>query len=105
VTKAEARAILHRSVSTATALQGPTCIYRAKGTHRQVTLSVQHVDLAAVRKIATPISQARLGKHVAYCVRYGQIMTYVPLATKRVLNVTGGCSVGLAFARRALPRL
>jgi hypothetical protein len=106
VTKAEARTILKkRSVSVVTAPQGPTCIYEPKGTKLTVTLAVQKVDLASIRKSATQIKTQKVGSHRLYCLRYGTTMTYVPLTGRNVLSIGASCSTGAAFARKALPRL
>jgi hypothetical protein len=104
VTRREASAILGRSVRQSLAPQGPTCIF-ASGRKALVTMSVQQVRFATILKTARVVSHQRVGDHTIYCLQAGARSTYVPLSSKGVLSITGGCTTGARFARKALSRV
>ena len=103
--RSEARAILGRPIAApVTAPQGPTCIYEQR-RDRAVTLAVEARDFEAIRRGSRPLARVRVDDRNGYCVEYGSVMMYVPLASGRVLNITAPCTIAARFAAKALPRL
>jgi hypothetical protein len=107
VTRAEAGAILGRQIAKITnAPQGPTCIYQPRGAAKNsVTLAVEAVDVAVVRKQSRVLSQVKLAGRPAYCVKLGAVKMFVALPGGRALNVTAPCQMAASFATKALARL
>jgi hypothetical protein len=104
VTRREASAILGRSIRQSLAPQGPTCIF-ASSRRALVTLSVQQVRIATILKTARVVSHQRVGGRTVYCLKAGAQGTYVPLGAQGVLSITGACTTGARFARKALSRV
>jgi hypothetical protein len=105
VTKAQAQAIVGtKLVEPLQAPQGPTCIYQTATGKQQVTLSVQRVDFADLRKQLRNSRRVLVSSKTGYCGTYGRPMLYVPLSGG-VLTIAGPCGVASKFAARALPLL
>ena len=103
ISRARAAALLHRAVDAPIlALQGPSCIYRESGTRTQVTVTVELASFGALTHLLHNRRQAEVAGHGAVCAGSGAQVTYVQLSAKRVLSVTGACSVGERFAAAAL---
>jgi hypothetical protein len=106
VTKRQARAIIGAPIDAPLqAPQGPTCIYRAATGSQQVTLSVQTVGFAKLRKQLRDERAVRVLGRTAYCGTYGRRMLYLPLAHDRVLSIAAPCSTASRFAAKAAARL
>ena len=106
VKKAEAARITGRRMTRVwEAPQGPTCIFQAARARSYVTMTVEATRFAAIRRHSRTLSKRRIAGHTAYCVRYGQVASYVPLSRGRLLHITASCPVGARFAAKALPRL
>ncbi len=106
VSRTEAQKIVGGPVaSPVEAPLGPTCIYRPLHTGQQITVSVQATNLAAVKRGLRHPTQVTIAGRPAYCGVYGQTMTYVPLASGGVLDITGPCPIAARFAETALARL
>ena len=106
VTRAEAGAIVGRAIHRlVTAPQGPTCIYQASGEAKPITVAIERLDLAAVRKQSKALGEVKVGRHSAYCVKYGSVMTFVPLSGGRLLNINAPCQMAAGFAAKALERV
>jgi hypothetical protein len=84
---------------------GPTCIYKASGSKRYVTLAVELVRLSQVTHAAGKRKQVEVNGLPAYCVHLGTQMLFVPLSGGRLLNVTAPCAVARQFAAVAVGRL
>lgn len=103
ISRARAAALLHRAVDAPIlALQGPSCIYRASGTRMQVTVTVELASFRALTHLLHNRRRTEVAGHGAVCAGSGAQVTYVQLSAKRVLSVTGACSVGERFAAAAL---
>jgi hypothetical protein len=108
VTRAQAQAILGKPISQpVSAPQGPTCIYKASGTARVITLAVESLKFSTV----APQSQLRdrlsvtVSGHKAYCgVASGPTMI-LPLSAGRFLQITAPCPIAATFAAKALPHI
>jgi hypothetical protein len=108
VTRAQAQAILGKPIGQpVSAPQGPTCIYKARGTTRVITLAVESLKFSTV----APQSQLRdrlsvtVSGHRAYCgVASGPTMI-LPLPAGRFLQITAPCPIAATFAARALPHI
>jgi hypothetical protein len=105
VSRREAAGILGGDVRVSVGLQGPTCIYAARDSKRQVTLVVERIDFAALRRRAVSAPRIRVGRRSAWCLHYGSTSVAVPLADGRVLDVTGPCPIAARFAARGLGRI
>ena len=105
VTKSQARAIVGTPMEQTEASQGPTCIYRSRDGKSFVTLAVQDVGFATIRRQMRQRRQVEIADRPAICGNYGQPMLYVPLSRGRVLSVAGRCDVATRFAAKALPQL
>jgi len=106
VTRSEAAAMLGRRMSTSEAPRGPTCIYRIAGSRAtRLTLTVETVSLAALRRSARHSKTVRVGGRIGYCLRYAATSVAVPLTRGRVLHVSGPCAVATRFAAVAAPRV
>jgi hypothetical protein len=106
VTTGQARAILGSPIEAPLeAPQGPTCIYRTRSGEAFVTLAVQSVDFAGLRRQLDRRRQVAVGAHAGYCGVHGQHMLYVPVNHGRVLSIAARCSVARRFAEHAVPRL
>jgi hypothetical protein len=86
-------------------LQGPTCIYAARGSRRQVTVVVERIPLAGLRSHALRSSRVRVRGRAGWCLHYGSTSVAVPVGGGRLLSVTGPCSTAARFAARALHRV
>jgi hypothetical protein len=102
VSRSEATGILGEIVRVTVGQQGPTCIYAAEGSKRQVTLAVERLDLAGLRHQARSAPRIRVGSKSGWCLHYDSTSVAVPLTDGRVLDVTGSCAVAAHFAARAL---
>jgi Protein of unknown function (DUF3558) len=106
VTPGQAQAILGGPIrAPLEAPQGPTCIYRTRTGAGYATLSVQSLDLAAIRKNLRDARTISVAGRRAYCGVLGQPMLYAGLRDGRVLAVAARCRVARQFASRAVPRL
>jgi hypothetical protein len=106
VTQSQAQAILGKAVQPPVeAPQGPTCIYRPRSGTSMVTLAVQSMDLAKVKRLLRHRRAITLSHRSGFCGTYGQSMLYLPLSSGRVLSVAAPCQVAQGFAARALPHL
>ena len=106
VTKRQARAIVGAPVlEPLEAPQGPTCIYQTKARTTYVTLVVQRVDFAKLRKqIRNPRSVSIAGR-TGYCGSYGRHMLVVPVKGGRTLTISAPCRMAVRFASRAAAHL
>lgn len=108
VTRAQAQAILGKPIGQpVSAPQGPTCIYKARGTTHAITLAVESLKFSTV----APQSQLRdrmsvtVSGHRAYCgVASGPTMI-LPLSAGRFLQITAPCPIAATFAAKALPHI
>jgi hypothetical protein len=106
VSPARARAILGGAIQAPIeAPQGPTCIYRTKTNSRFVTVAVQPLTLARVKRQLKGRERVALPGRTAYCGVYGQAMLYAGLSGGRVLAIGGRCSLARQFAATAVKRL
>jgi hypothetical protein len=106
VTKTQASAIIGRPiVEPLEAPQGPTCIYRTAAGKPYVTLAVQTVDFAALKKQIHNARKVSVAGASAYCGTYGRQMLYLPLSGSRVLSVAAPCRTATRFAAKAAPNL
>lgn len=105
VSRSEAADILGGEVRVSVGLQGPTCIYAARDSKRQVTLVVERIDFDSLRHQAGSAPRIRVGRRSGWCLHYGSTSVAVPLADGRVLDVTGPCPIAARFAARGLARM
>jgi hypothetical protein len=106
VTKTQASAIIGRPiVEPLEAPQGPTCIYRTAAGKPYVTLAVQTVRFASLRKEIRNARKVSVSGTSAYCGSYGREMLYLPLSGGRVLSVSAPCDTATRFAAKAVPHL
>jgi hypothetical protein len=106
VTEREAQAIVGAPVQDPIeAAQGPTCIYRSKDGKSFVTLAVQSLDVDALKPRLRLRRRVDVAGRTAYCGTYGQPVLYVELSHRRVLSVTGQCTIATRFARTAVRQL
>ena len=106
VSKAQAQAIMGaRIVDPLEAPQGPTCIYRTRDGKNFITLAVQPVKFAKLKRQLADRKPVAISNRTAYCGRYGQSMLYMPLSGGRVLSVSARCKLAKQFALTALGRL
>lgn len=107
VTRSEAQKILARSLRRPLeAPQGPTCIYRAQSTGRNLaTVAVQAASIAQLRRQMRHAHTVHVGRRVAYCGTLGRPTLLLGLPGGRVLTITASCTQAKRFAARALPRL
>jgi hypothetical protein len=105
VSRGSAGAILGGAVEVSEGRQGPTCIYRVRGSERELTLVVESTSLTSLRRHARRASRVQPAGHPGWCLRYESTSVAVPLAGGRVLHVTGPCVTAARFAAEALPRL
>jgi hypothetical protein len=85
--------------------QGPTCIYRSRSGKRFVTLAVQTVDFAKLKRQVRNSRRISVSDRPGLCGTVGQPMLYVPLSARRVLSVSAPCGVATRFAATAVSRL
>jgi hypothetical protein len=102
VSASQAGRILGQPVGLTVGQQGPTCIYAAEGSKRQVTLVVERVDIAGLRHHASGAHRIPVGTTTGWCLYYDSSSVAVPLSGGRVLDVTGSCAVAARFAAQAL---
>lgn len=103
VSPAEASAILRSRVrAPVEAPQGPTCIYRTASGAGFVTVAVQSLDIAQIRRRLRDRRSVRVAERPAYCGVHGQPMLYASLPGSRVLAVSARCAIARAFAITAL---
>jgi hypothetical protein len=106
VTKTQASAIIGGPiVEPLQALQGPTCIYRTAAGRSYVTLAVQTVRFAALKKQIRNAHEVSVSGSSAYCGTYGRPMLYMPLSGGRVLSVAAPCGTAARFAAKAASHL
>jgi hypothetical protein len=106
VSKAQAQAIMGARIQDPLeAPQGPTCIYRTRDGKSFITLAVQPVKFATLKRQLADRKPVAISNRTAYCGRYGQSMLYMPLSGGRVLSVSARCRVAKQFALTALGRL
>jgi hypothetical protein len=85
--------------------QGPTCIYRSRDGRHFVTLAVQPLDFATIKRDMRKGRQVAVAGRSGYCGVHGQPVLYVPISGGRVLSVAGPCALALEFATTAVERL
>ncbi len=106
VTAAQARALMGVAIAAPQhALQGPTCIYRARSGKSHVTLTVQRTSFAKLERQIGSTRRVGVGGRTGHCGRLGQPMLWVPLGKRRVLTIGAPCALARGFAAKALPRL
>jgi hypothetical protein len=106
VTRAQAgRIVGGRMRQPVEAPQGPTCIYRSRGGASFVSLAVQPLDFARLRRLLHQRRRIAVSGRAGVCGEYGQPMLYVSLARGRVLSVAGPCAVARRFAVTAVRHL
>jgi len=106
VSKAQAQAIVGRPIDALVeAPLGPTCIYQSPGAKSAITLTVESIDLTKIQPHIRNRRRVKVEGRTAWCGDYGQPMTLVPLAGRRVLDITAPCAIGIRFAVIAMPRL
>ena len=106
VSQADAEALIGGPIAAPReAPLGPTCIYQPVHGKNSITLSVESINFSKIKPHMRKVTQFTVRGHAGYCGRYGQTMTFVPLAGGRVLNITAPCSVGTPLAERAIARL
>jgi hypothetical protein len=106
VTKTQAAAIVGGSIlEPLEAPQGPTCIYQTKSGKPYVTLAVQTVDFAKLRKQIRDERAVAIASRTAYCGTYGKPMLFLPVSGGRVLSITAPCSMAQRFAAKAAAHL
>jgi hypothetical protein len=106
ISKSQAQAIIGAPLaSTEEAPLGPTCIYKPRGAGALVTVAVETIDLAALRRgMRRPVRTVVAG-HTVYCAENGQTASYSPIPGGRVLDITAPCPVGARLAALALRKL
>ncbi|MGI9099581.1 MAG: hypothetical protein ACR2H2_14015 [Solirubrobacteraceae bacterium] len=106
VTKHQARSIIGAAINEPLqAPQGPTCIYQTPSGKQHVTLAVQTVDFATLRRQLRKTRRVDISGRTAYCGTYGRPMLYLPLAGRQVLSISAPCATATAFAIQAAARL
>jgi hypothetical protein len=106
VTKTQAKAIVGAPIlEPLEAPQGPTCIFQTKAGKPYVTLAVQTLDFAKLRRQIRNAHAVTVADRTAYCGTYGKPMLYLPLAGGRVLSIAAPCSMATRFAAKAAPHL
>jgi hypothetical protein len=85
--------------------QGPTCIYRSRDGKHFVTLAVQPLDFAAIKRDMRGRRHVAVADRSGYCGVHGQPVLYVPISGGRVLSVAGPCGLAREFAASAVERL
>ncbi len=108
VSRSQAQAILGKQVGPPVeAPQGPTCIYKLRGTRNSITLAVESANFSKVK----PQSQLRdrisvtIREHRAYCGTLGGPALILPLSGGRSLVVAAPCPLAAGFAATALGHL
>jgi hypothetical protein len=106
VSKAQARTIIGAPIAEPLqAPLGPTCVYQATSGKPYITLAVQSLDFAALRRQLRNTRRVSAGRRTAYCATYGRPMLYLPLTGHRVLSVSGPCTIAMRFAATSASRL
>jgi hypothetical protein len=108
VSRSQAQAILGRHLDAPVdAPQGPTCIYRARGSSGQITLAVDSTEFSTVKPQAQLKDRMSLtvAGHAAFCGSAGGPKLILPLSVAKFVVITAPCPVAAAFAVRALSRL
>jgi hypothetical protein len=106
VTRTQATAIVGTPIlEPLQAPQGPTCIYRTKSGKPYITLVVQTVDFAKLRKQIHNARTVSVASRTAYCGTYGKPMLFLPVAGGRVLSIAAPCGMAQRFAAKAAPHL
>jgi hypothetical protein len=106
VSKTQARAIVGAPIrEPLQAPQGPTCIFQTKAGKPYVTVAVQTLNFAKLRKQIRHAHTVSVASRTAYCGTYGKPMLYLPLAGGRVLSIAGPCGMAARFAAKAAPHL
>jgi hypothetical protein len=106
VTKAQAQAIVGLPLrDPLEAPRGPTCIYRSQDGKRLITLAVQPLDFAKLKRRIRGRQAVSVANRSAFCGTLGAPVLYVELPKRRVLSVAAGCEVGKQFAAAAVRRL
>lgn len=99
----QAEGILGGGVSRTEGMQGPTCIFTGSG--REISLSLQEVSLAKLRKGARKTTKVNVAGRPGWCLRYEKTEVAVAAGHNQVLVVTGPCQAGVRFAADALAML
>jgi len=106
VTKAQAQAIVGLPLrDPLEAPRGPTCIYRSRDGKRLITLAVQPLDFAQLKRRVRGRQAVSVANRSAFCGTLGAPVLYVELPKRRVLSVAARCEVGKQFATAAVRRL
>jgi hypothetical protein len=105
-TRSQAAAIVGAPVlQPLQAPQGPTCIYQTKRGTPYVTLVVQTVNFAKLRRQIRNARTVTVGGRKATCGTYGRPMLFLPLSGGRVLSIAAPCAMASRFAAKAAARL
>lgn len=106
VSTTQARAIIGSAIlAPLEAPQGPTCIYQTKSGTPYITLAVQTVDFAKLRKQIRNTRSISVASRTAYCGTYGKPMLFLPVTGGRVLSITAPCTLAQRFAAKAATHL
>ena len=106
VTKAQAQAIVGLPLrDPLEAPQGPTCIYRSRDGKSLITVGVQPLAFAKLKRQVHGGRQFNVSNRAAVCGTLGARVRYVELPGRRVLSVAARCDVGRRFATAAVRRL
>jgi hypothetical protein len=106
VTKAQAQTIVGLPLrDPLEAPRGPTCIYRSRDGKRLITLAVQPLDFATLKRRVHGRQAVSVANRSAFCGTLGAPVLYVELPKRRVLSVAARCEVGKQFATAAVRRL
>jgi hypothetical protein len=106
VTEEQAQAIVGAPMQDPVeAAQGPTCIYRSKNGKSFVTVAVQSLDFAKVKRQMKVRQKVNVSDRTAYCGSYGQPMLYMQVSDGRVLTIAGRCAIAKQFAIKAVRQL
>jgi hypothetical protein len=85
--------------------QGPTCIYRKRGSDELVTLAVQQARFAQLKRQVRGAQSVDVSSRAAVCGVHGRPVLYMPLGGGRVLSIAAPCATATEFARAAVRRL
>ena len=99
-------AIMHMRVTKRVlAPLGPTCIYKFRGTKREVTLSVEKEKFSSITRQLKKRKAVTVSHHQAECGTLGQPVLYVSLLHGKVLDIAAGCTQAQQIAKYALSNL
>ncbi len=106
VSAGKAASILHtRSVTEREAPLGPTCIIKAAGAKRMVTIALGVYQVAKEVRQMKHVSRTTVAGHAGYCGTIGQSTLLVPLNKYLALSVSAPCSQAHALAAAAVRKI